>query len=189
MGDAAPELHTARLTLRRIASGDAAAFSRIRSLPDVARYQWWTVVDRAEAERVVAEQVALAPDVPGTWFQLVIVDAASGAVVGDLALHVRPEDARQVELGVNLDPAHGGRGLATEAVTAVLGHLFDRLGKHRVMAITDADNRAAAALFTRLGFRREGHFVEHVWFKGAYGSEFQFALLKREWDARRSAPG
>jgi RimJ/RimL family protein N-acetyltransferase len=56
---------------------------------------------------------------------------------------------------------------------------------HRVTAVTDCDNAAAASLFHRLGFRREGHFVEHVWFKGRWGSEFLFALLRREWEACR----
>lgn len=187
MTQAAPHLRSARLTLRRIARADADAFSRIRSLPAVARYQFWTAVDAAEAERTVAEQLALAPDVPGTWFQLVIVETESGAVVGDLAFHTLPTDPRQVELGINLDPAHGRRGFAAEAVTAALGHLFDGAGKHRVIAVTDAANGPAAALFGRLGFRREAHFVDHIWFKGAYGSEFMFAMLKREWDARPAA--
>ena len=34
--------------------------------------------------------------------------------------------------------------------------------------------------------QRRGHFVEHVWFKGAWGSEFLFALLLREWQARKN---
>ena len=59
---------------------------------------------------------------------------------------------------------------------------FDSLGMHRVSAVTDAENGPAAALFRRLGFRQEAHFVEHVWFKGSRGSEFVFALLRREWE-------
>jgi len=42
-------------------------------------------------------------------------------------------------------------------------------------------------LFRRLGFRREAHFVEHVWFKGGWGSEFVFALLRREWEQGRTS--
>ena len=59
--------------------------------------------------------------------------------------------------------------------------VFDSLGKHRARAVTDAENHPAANLFRRLGFRREAHFVEHVWYKGAWGSEFVFAMLQCEW--------
>jgi RimJ/RimL family protein N-acetyltransferase len=52
--------------------------------------------------------------------------------------------------------------------------------------VTDALNDRAAALLERVGMRREGHFVENVFFKGAWGSELGFAVLEREWAARRS---
>ena len=29
--------------------------------------------------------------------------------------------------------------------------------------------------------RREGHFIQNVWFKGAWGDEYLYALLEREW--------
>ena len=57
-------------------------------------------------------------------------------------------------------------------------------GAHPLAAVTDAENGAAAALFRRLGFRLEAHFVEHMWFKDRWGSEFVFAPLRREWERR-----
>ena len=63
----------------------------------------------------------------------------------------------------------------------MLRYVFEALGKHRARAVTDAENDAAARLFRRLGFRQEAHFVEHLWYKGQWGSEFVFALLRREW--------
>ncbi|WP_202921098.1 GNAT family N-acetyltransferase [Anatilimnocola aggregata] len=74
-----------------------------------------------------------------------------------------------------------GRGLAAEAIANVLRYLFDSLGKHRVWALTDAENGKAGNLFRRLGVRQEAHFVENIWYKGAWGSEFVFAILRREW--------
>jgi RimJ/RimL family protein N-acetyltransferase len=56
--------------------------------------------------------------------------------------------------------------------------------RHRVAAITDAENSPAAALFRGLGFRQEAHLVENLWFKGRWGSELVFALLRREWESR-----
>ncbi|WP_279635550.1 hypothetical protein [Corallococcus carmarthensis] len=30
----------------------------------------------------------------------------------------------------------------------------------------------------------EGHFIENIFFKGAWGDEFQYAMLAREWTPR-----
>ena len=175
-----PELHTPRLVLRRLVPADAGPIGRYRSLPDVARYQSWDAYTPEDAERLVADQAAVVPDTPGTWLQLAVV--AADGVAGDCGLHFL--DDRQAEVGITLDPAHQGRGYAAEALRAVLGYLFGTLGKHRVTATTDAENRPAAALFARLGFRREGHFIRNVWFKGRWGDEFLFAMLADEWRGR-----
>lgn len=174
-------LQTERLALRQARADDVEAIWSYRSLPEVARFQSWARFDRADALRLVEEQDGLAPDTAGTWFQLVILDRASSSLIGDLALHFRKDDHRQVEIGINLAPAQQGRGYAAEAIRCVLGYLFGQLGKHRVVAVTDAANDAAARVFRNVGFRQEGHFVEHVWFKGSYGSEYLFALLCGEW--------
>jgi len=179
-------LHTRRLILRRLVPADAAALARYRGLAEVARYQSWEAFTLADAERLVAAQEAVVPDTPGTWLQLGIV--ADGTLIGDCGLHTRSDDARQVELGITLDPAHQGQGYAAETLGAVLGYVFGRLGKHRVTATTDAANDSAAALFERLGFRREGHYRRNVWFKGTWGDEFLFAILREEWLAAQG-PG
>ena len=176
-------LRTPRLVLRRLRPGDARAVCAYRALPEVARYQSWETFSPADAEALIAAQTAVVPDTPGTWLQLAITLAASGELIGDCGLHFRADDPRQAEFGITLSPSHQGRCFATEALRRVLDYLFGELGKHRVTAVTDAENTAAAALFLRLGFRREAHHVEHIWFKGTWGSEFVFALLRREWES------
>ncbi len=105
-------------------------------------------------------------------------------MVGDCGLHCRLDDSRQMEFGITLAPSYQGRGYATEALGYLLHFVFTTLDKHRVSAVTDARNQAAASLFKRLGFRQEAHYVEHRWFKDSWGSEFMFALLRREWEVR-----
>jgi RimJ/RimL family protein N-acetyltransferase len=179
------ELRSPRLRLRRLKTGDAPTISAYRSLPAVSRYQSWESFTVDDAVLLIAGQGDQLPDTPGTWLQLGIVSPDSGQLIGDCGLHFRHDEPRQVELGITLDPAYQGRGFAIETVGIVLEYVFETLGKHRVSAVTDTENRAAANLFAKLGFRREGHFVEHVWYKGGWGSEYLFALLRREWEERR----
>jgi RimJ/RimL family protein N-acetyltransferase len=53
-----------------------------------------------------------------------------------------------------------------------------------VRAICDVENPASARVLERVGFRREGQFIENAWFKGRWSSEFLFAILGREWGAK-----
>lgn len=180
-------LETARLRLRRFTAADLPALMAYRNDPEVARYQSWETFSADEADAFLRKQDATDPGAPGSWFQFAMEEKESGSLVGDCALHVREDDPRQGEIGFTLARAHQGRGLAREAVTAVLDHAFGALGLRRIVAVTDAENAPAAALLERIGMRCEGHFIQNVWFKGAWGDEFQFAVLREEWQGRRAA--
>ena len=134
---------------------------------------------------MVAAQAGVGPGVAGRWFQFAIVVSETGVMAGDCGLHCRGDDPRQFEVGITLSPDHQRRGYAAEAMECLVGFAFGILGAHRVSAVTDAENGAAAAVFRRVGFRLEAHFVENVWFKGRWGSEFVFGLLRREWEKQK----
>jgi RimJ/RimL family protein N-acetyltransferase len=174
-------LATPRLVVRRFAGRDAKAFAAYRSEPDVARYQAWECpYPLVEAEKFVSSLEGLAPGTPGTWFQFAVGLAESGALVGDVALRTSRSDPRQAELGFTFASAHQRRGLAGEAVAAVLDYAFSRLAMSRVFSITDARNQPAQRLLERLAFRREIAFREPTWFKGAWASEVLYAKLASE---------
>jgi len=106
---------------------------------------------------------------------------ATGAHIGDLALHGRADDARQAEIGYTLARAAWGLGLATEAVGALLDYAFGPLGLHRITATLDIANARSAALLARLGFRREAHYRQSYWDGRAWTDEYLYALLHDEW--------
>jgi RimJ/RimL family protein N-acetyltransferase len=178
------QLQSPRLNLRGLRPEDAAAICAYRALPEVARFQSWQSFGPADADRLIADQAGIVPDTPGTWQQLALITRDAGEMIGDCGIHFPKDDLNQVELGITLSPTHQRQGLAAEALQSVLRYAFESLGKHRAWAITDAQNHAAARLFRSLGFRQEAHFVEHVRFKGAWSSEYLFALLYREWQQR-----
>lgn len=101
-------------------------------------------------------------------------------MLGDVAVHFF-DAGRQAELGVTFAPSHQRQGVAREALNAVIALLFGPLAKHRITAVVDTRNLPATALFGKLDFRCEAHWRQNVFFKGAWGDEFGFALLQSEW--------
>jgi RimJ/RimL family protein N-acetyltransferase len=172
---------TERLCLRPFRADDLAAFVAYRSVPDVARYQSWdTTFSLADAERFLAEQEPLELGQPGTWMQLAATDRETGALYGDCAVHVLANQPATAEVGVTFAPEHQGSGLATEALSAVIGRLFEDHGLHRVYAEADDRNAAVHRLLERLGFRCEARLVEADWFKGEWTTVRVYAMLRRE---------
>ena len=174
-------LETTRLCLRRFTDADLALFMTYRNDPEVARYQSWEGITESEARVFLQEQQKAQPGVHGQWFQIAIELRETGILVGDCALKVEEYNERQAEIGYTLARAYQGRGIASEAVSRVLDYAFLTLGLHRVIAITDCENSASVALLERLGLRREGHFLQNIWFKGKWGDEYLYAMLQEEW--------
>ncbi|GAB1691280.1 GNAT family N-acetyltransferase [Krasilnikovia sp. M28-CT-15] len=169
--------------LRRFRDADAAALSAYRSDPDTARYQSWEAPFSLDAARAFVAEMAVAdPDGPG-WFQYAAERTADHVLVGDVGVGTHP-GGRQADLGFTLAPQHRGHGYATEAVTAVLDHLFRVRGLHRVSAECDARNLASARLLERVGFTSEGLRRQHTWAKGEWTDDLLYGLLATDWLTR-----
>ena len=177
-------LESERLILRRFTDSDLAQFLAYRNDPEVARYQAWESCTESEAAAMIEELKALQPGAPGEWFQFAIELKETGDLVGDCALNVE-QDGRQAEIGYTLAREHQGKGYASEAVSRLLDYAFGDLGLHRVVAITDRENKPSFALLERLGMRQEGRFVQNAWFKGRWVSEYLYAVLADEWLRRK----
>jgi RimJ/RimL family protein N-acetyltransferase len=119
--------------------------------------------------------------------QLAAIDRRTGRLCGDCAVRILDDQPATAEVGVTFAPEHQGTGLATEALTAVISTLFEQHALHRVFAETDDRNTAVHRLLERLGLRCEARLVEADWFKDEWTTLRVFAVLRREWEARRPA--
>jgi RimJ/RimL family protein N-acetyltransferase len=175
-------LETERLRIRQFQDSDLESFLAYRDDPDVARYQGWDVpFPREKALEFVAEMKVKDPNVQGEWFQTAIEESSTGEMVGDTAYFLKKDDP-QAYIGCTVARAHWRKGFGIEATRRLLDYLFGELDLHRVIAITDVENVPSFSMLDRLGFRREGHFVENLMFKGQWASEYHYAMLNREWD-------
>ncbi len=179
---------TDRLSLRPAVASDADAVLAYRRLPEVNEYMTSAPSDAAEWAEVFGQEERLSKT---------LVAEHDGRVIGDLMIAVEDAWAQtevrsqaegvQAEIGWCLDPAYQGRGLATEAVAAVLATCFDGLGLRRVVANCFADNLASRRLMERLGMRRELHTVrESLHRSGRWLDGMGYALLADEWRSRRT---
>ena len=175
-------LETDRLILRQFRDSDLEEFLSYRSDPLVARYQGWEIPYERETGQVfISDMKNALPGIPGEWFQAAIELKRSQQLLGDCAFHIMKSDKRQAYIGVTLAHKSWGKGYGEEACRRLMEHLFSELLLHRVVAECDVENTASYTLLERLGFRREAHLIENIWFKGVWGSEYHYAMLDREW--------
>ena len=102
-----------------------------------------------------------------------------GRVVGEVALVFRSPTV--AELSWVIHPDVGGRGLATEATSALIDLGFGHFGCHRIFAELDPRNTASMRMCERLGMRRESHRLADFWSKGEWTDTYEYALLASEW--------
>lgn len=177
-------VRTQRLVLRPIDPvGDVDAVHAYASRADVCRFIPWTPRTRDEVADWLPRRTSTTMTAPGQGATLAITLADTGELVGDTMIIWESDEHRTGELGYVVNPAYAGHGYATEAAAAMLAMAFDRLDLRRMVARVDARNPASAAVLRRIGMRQEAVLVENEWFKGAWSTEIDFALLQREWRA------
>ena len=132
--------------LRPATDADLDRLVAIRSTPEV--YRRWGGKD------LVAE---LSKSLADDELHLLAVEDTDRRVVGAIQWEEETEpDYRHASIDVFLDPAVHGRGLGTDAVRALAGHLFEQRGHHRITIDPAADNTAAIRCYEKVGFRPVG---------------------------------
>lgn len=87
------------------------------------------------------------------------------------------------EIGYWLGEALWGRGIATEALTLVVGHVFERLNLLRLFAVPFADNAASIRVLEKAGFVREGLLRSSSVKFGRPRDQVLYARLNPDWRA------
>ena len=120
--------------------------------------------------------------ITNAWSIYVLKGKISGQRIGDCQLRFKQNDKFTAEMKVNISPAEQHKGYAKEAASAMISILFSKSAVNRIVKIVDAQDEAAIALLKSLGFREEEYFKESVFSDGKWVSEYQFALLKPDWE-------
>ena len=90
-------------------------------------------------------------------------------------------ESRSCEIGYSIARRLWNRGLATDALKAVLPFAFDTLGLNRVEARHDVLNPASGRVMERAGFKPVGVSRESLMLKGRLADMANYALIKEEY--------
>jgi ribosomal-protein-alanine N-acetyltransferase len=180
------ELHTARLLIREFKAEDWQAVYAYRRDARYQRFYSPLEASENEAREFVNSLVKQQQCVPRTSFQLAITLPESGWLIGSAGIRLRnllryQPEARQADIGYELDPSYWGQGYATEAALTLLGFGFERLELHRIWADCLADNVASSRVLEKLGMRLEGRLRDNEYFKYRWWDTLIYAILEHEW--------
>jgi RimJ/RimL family protein N-acetyltransferase len=139
-------LTTARLVLRPATLEDLGPLHAIFRDPVVMRY--WSRPPHTDLEET-RQWLRSMIDAPPEQSADFIIEH-EGRTIGKAGFHRLPE------IGFILGADYWGRGLAREAVTAVIAHVFDERGVQRIEADVDPRNEPSLRLLQRLGFEERG---------------------------------
>lgn len=184
-----PQLRTERLVLRAWSEQDApdhepapdahaAAAMGIEPRPPAASYPRWLAQSRLD-------------DLKGTSVGWCIAEATTGRPLGSISIRGLGTPQRSGTAGYWLYDDARGRGLAGEALKAVVNHAFspDGLNLLRLDAATVDDNHASMLTLASAGFRQYGQ--DHGSFTAADGTVTDtayFELLAVEHTGRPGDP-
>jgi ribosomal-protein-alanine N-acetyltransferase len=146
-----PVLETGRLILRRLTMDDLDDLAALYRDPEVRRWFPEGVLTREEtrAELAWVIDVYYRQYGYGLWAAVL---KETGAFVGRCGLLPWEIGGRtEVEVAYLLDPAHWGRGLATEAARAIVAHAFATLPVDRLICLLDPGNGASRAVAVKIG--------------------------------------
>jgi RimJ/RimL family protein N-acetyltransferase len=149
---------------------------------------WTWLFDGPYASEAELRQAIEARQAAAGFVFLAIVPVATGQADGWASfLRMEPEHGA-IEMGnILLSPALQRTTAATEAMFLMARHVFEDLGYRRYEWKCNAENLPSRRAAGRLGFTFEGIFRQHMVIKGRNRDTAWFAMLDREWPARKHA--
>jgi RimJ/RimL family protein N-acetyltransferase len=174
-----PRIRSARLELREYDGGDAGLVHEVlasgvpEALPPGAP---------GDADAVAAwlADSARWSHGAGTSLHLMMLDRASGRILGSIGLFHADWAVRSAEIGYGVRADERGQGYATEALAALARWALTEGALQRVWLTANTDNVASVRVAEKAGFRREGTLRRSGLEDDGLHDQALFALLDDE---------
>lgn len=174
-------IQTRRLALRRFTVDDAEAmFANWANDPLVTRYLTWAPHENVDATRALL-QCWVADYEKFDNYQWAIV--YEGQVIGSIAVVELKRSAQVAEIGYCIGKAWWHKGIMTEALGAVIDHLFAHVGVNCVCARHDTNNPHSGDVMKKCGMTCDGILRQYAHNRQGICDVAHYSILKGEWRA------
>ena len=171
-----PLLRTQRLLLREIRPSDASKIFEMRSDRRVNRFIARTgMEDEQQAEQLVEKTISAYRNRLGIGWAAEREE--NGKIIGTCGFNRIDFQNLRAEIGGELSVDYWGKRLAREAVEAIVHFGFHTMNLHSIEARVSPGNRSAIFLLESLGFKKEAHFKEVIFFNGKFLDMAVYSLV------------
>jgi len=174
-----PVISTERLILREATAEDAEDMLRYLSDKRVMQH---TGMDPFGSTDDVLEEIAWYRSIveEGTGIRWGITLKDTGKMIGSCGFLNREARHFRAEIGYELSHDYWGRGMAGEALRAVVQYGFSQLRLERIEALIEPENGPSIRLVERNGFLREGLLRHYEYTQGKFDDLYMYSLLKSD---------
>jgi RimJ/RimL family protein N-acetyltransferase len=177
-------LETDRFLLRRLTKADEPALIRYAETePGLWTYSLAAINSREDMIRYVDE--ALAAHEKGSAYPLVVIEKATGQVVGSTRYYDFQPQYATTQLGYTwYSQRLQGNGINAHCKFLLLRYAFEELGLERVEFRADTRNLRSLAAMRKIGCVEEGVLRNHLpTADGSRRDSIVLSILRNEWNA------
>jgi len=179
-------INTARLTIRSYRIDDAVWYYKmsLKNKAHLSRYEAdnpvMSIMTESDSENTIKDFISLWDKQKHRFLGVFLND--TNDFVAQIYLGKLNDDLPEFGIGYITDVDYEGNGHVTEAVSAIVKELFEKVGAHRIQIETDDTNLRSIAVAERCGFIKEGHLRKNKLNPDeTYSGTLFFGLLRDEY--------
>ncbi|WP_294677030.1 GNAT family protein [uncultured Fluviicola sp.] len=172
-----PVIQTERLLLRQIQLKDAVEIMQMRQNKRVNQFIARNSMTGVEAAEELVKKTSDAFESKAAIGWAGILRDGS-EIIGTCGFNRIDYPNNRAEIGGELSVDYWGKNIALEAVRAIVSFGFEKMNLHAIEAFVSPGNRGAIFLLESLGFEKEAHFKDRVYFNGTYQDMAVYTLFR-----------
>ncbi|MFJ5564650.1 GNAT family N-acetyltransferase [Lysinibacillus xylanilyticus] len=179
--DKFPILETKRLVLRKVTKEDVNSILKYLSDEEVMKYyglEPFKSIDDVLDE--ISWYQSLQNNKTGIRWGITLKE--QGIVIGSCGFHNKVSHHFRTEIGFELSKEQWGKGIAHEAVEAIISYGYEHMNFQRIEALIEPPNIPSQKLVEKLGFIREGLLRNYEFTRGKFDDLYMYSLLKQDFD-------